>query len=149
MAKLILTAHYIPVVGAGKARWNSVHVHDLSELYLLLVEAAVAGKLTKGLWGEQGYYLAENGEHTWTELAETMAREAHGLGYVGTLEKRELSKEAALQQAGFEAVSWGLNSRGKAERAQRLLNWSPSAPSIEQEAPNILKDEHARLAKSA
>lgn len=137
----------MPVVGAGKARWNNVHVHDLSQLFLLLVEAVVSRRLDEGLWGEQGYYLVENGEHNWTELAEKVGQETYSLGFTGKLERRQLSQEEALQQAGFEAVSWGLNSRGKAERARKLLNWNPSAPSIEQEIPNIIKDEHARLSK--
>jgi len=149
LTKLILTARYIPVVGLGKARWNNVHVHDLSELYLLLVEAAASKQSHPELWGARGYYLAENGEHNWTELAEKIGQESHRLGYVEALKKRDLSKDAALKQAGFEAVSWGLNSRGKAIRARRLLKWNPSCPSIEQEIPNIIKDEHTRLARAA
>jgi hypothetical protein len=120
-------------------------VHDLSQLFLLLVEAAAASKTDSELWGAKGYYLAENGEHLWTDLAERIAKEAEKMGYVGSLEKQALSKEKALDQAGFEAVSWGLNSRGKAERAKRLLGWAPSAPSIEAEVPSIIKDEHERL----
>ncbi|KAK0353607.1 hypothetical protein LTR91_018754 [Friedmanniomyces endolithicus] len=145
LTKLILNEKYIPVIGAGKARWNHVHVSDLSQLFLLLVEAAAAQKLDAELWGQRGYYLCENGEHVWTELAEKIARDAEGLGFVKKLEKKDLARQAALDVAGFEAVSWGLNSRGKAERARKLLGWSPTAKSIEQEAPNIVKDEHARL----
>lgn len=149
LAKLILQSEYIPIVGGGKARWNNVHVQDLSDLFLLLTEAAEARKLDKGLWGENGYYLVENGEHYWSHLAESMGAEAEKLGFVkGKLEKKSLSKDAAIDQAGFEAVSWGWNSRGKAERARKLLGWSPSAPSIEQEIPNILRDEHGRLSNA-
>ena len=145
LTKLILTGKYIPVVGSGKARWNSVHVSDLAQLFRLLVEAGVKGNSDKELWGARGYLLAENGEHVWTELAERIGKEAERLGFVGTLEKRDLSYDAALQQAGFEAISWGLNSRGKAERARKVLGWAPSAPSIEEEVPSIIKDEHERL----
>jgi nucleoside-diphosphate-sugar epimerase len=140
-----LTGKYIPVVGSGKARWNNVHVHDLSQLFLLLTEAAASSKTDGELWGAKGYYLAENGEHLWTDLAEKIAKEAEKMGYVGSLEKQSLSKEKALDQAGFEAVSWGFNSRGKAERARKLVGWKPSAPSIEDEVPNIIKDEYERL----
>jgi hypothetical protein len=45
--------------GKGKNIWHQVHVQDLSELYLLLGEAAVSGG-GKATWNEQGYYLAEN-----------------------------------------------------------------------------------------
>lgn len=146
---MILKSKYIPVVGAGKARWNNVHVADLAELFVLLTEAAAAKKLDKELWGGKVYYLAENGEHVWTELATKIGNEAEKRGYVPKLEQKSLSKEAALEQAGFEAVSWGWNSRGKAERARRLLGWKPSAPSIEDEVPNMIESEMERLRKSS
>lgn len=81
------------------------------------------------------------------DIAELMAQDAEKRGYVKSLEKRTLSREAALEQAGFEAESWGLNSRGKSYRASRLLGWKPSAPSLEQTVPEIVQQEHERLQK--
>lgn len=49
-------------VGEGKTYWTNVHVHDLSELYVKLVEDASNGG-KKATWGPEGYYFAENGEH--------------------------------------------------------------------------------------
>ena len=149
MTKLILTAKYIPVVGGGKARWNHIHVADLAEVFLLLIEAAAAKKIDDEIWGPKGYFFVENGEHVWTELAERIAKEAEKARYVGRLEKQDLSKQAALDQAGFEAVSWGLNSRGKAKRARKVLGWKPTRPSIFEESVNIVKEEHERLSGKA
>ncbi|KAI7522723.1 NAD(P)-binding protein, partial [Hortaea werneckii] len=48
-------------VGAGKTFWGDVHVHDLSDLYLKLVEEAAAGGSTAewpgkpATWGAEGY----------------------------------------------------------------------------------------------
>lgn len=146
LAKLVLTAQYIPIIGAGKARWNNVHVADLADVFVLLTEAAVSKNLDNELWGEKGYFIVENGEHVWADLARKMGRKAEDLGFVkGKLEERELEKEKALQQAGFEAVSWGLNSRAKAERARKVLGWNPSRGKIEDSVEEILKDEKARL----
>jgi len=149
LAKLILTAKYVPIVGKGKARWNNVHVHDLSDVYALLVDAAIAGNHSSDIWGAKGYILAENGEHMWSEYAEEMGQQAHKLGYIDAPKQQSLGKEAALKQAGFEAVSWGLNSRGKAERAKRALGWKPHRPSIQEEIPNILQSERQRLSAQA
>lgn len=100
------------MIGEGKARWNNVHVNDLADLYVLLVEKAVEGDKSEELWGEKGYYLAENGEHVWKELAGVMGRKAEELGFVrGKLEEKSLGKDEAVEVAGFEAVSWGLNSK--------------------------------------
>lgn len=148
LAKLILSKQYIPITGKGKARWNNIHVADLSDIYLLLAEAAVAGKDTPGMWGGDVYYLTENGEHVWGELAALIGKRAHELGLTGALKEQSLSKDAAIEAAGFEAVSWGWNSRGKAERASKLLNWKASRCSIEEEVDEILKRENDLLQSS-
>jgi len=147
LAKLILEKGYTPIIGEGKARWNNVHIEDLSEVYRLLVEKAVAKDTNDELWGAKGYLLTENGEHIWGDLARTVASQAAEMGYVSDPKEGSLDKDEAIQQAGFEAVSWGLNSRGKAGRARKYLGWQPVKPSIEEEVPDILKQEHEILAK--
>ncbi|KAI8936749.1 hypothetical protein NX059_007136 [Plenodomus lindquistii] len=148
LAHLILTEKFVPVIGQGKARWNNVHVSDLAELFVLLTEAALAGKTDAELWNEKGYYLVENGEHVWTELAQLMGKKATELGLVEKkLEERPLDKDKAVEVAGFEAVSWGFNSRGKAERANKLVGWTPKGASIEDTVEEILRDEAGRLKK--
>lgn len=81
----------------------------------------------------------------WTELAHAMAKAAAQKGYINDPKEAELRKDEALEQAGFEAVSWGLNSRGKAERARKYLGWTPSQGSLEAEVPIIIESEHSRL----
>lgn len=107
MSKLILSANYIPVIGEGKARWNNVHVADLSDLYVLLCEAAVSHKIDPEIWGLRGYYLVENGEHLWSDIAKQIGQEAERVGFIKSPETKTLSRDAALEQAGFEAESWG------------------------------------------
>lgn len=146
MAKLILEQRDTPIIGKGKACWNNVHVHDLSEVYRLLVEKAAANDTSDELWGAKGYILRENGEHVWSDLARKVSAEAAKLGYTKTPQEDSLSKDEALKQAGFEAVSWGLNSRGQAKRARKYLAWKPKERSIEDEVPDILRQEHKDLA---
>lgn len=145
LAKLVLNTKHTPIIGDGKARWNSVHVADLSDAYVLLAEKAAKGDNSEELWGEKGYLFTENGEHIWGDLARLVGQEAVRLGYISQAPERPLGKDEAIVQAGFEAVSWGLNSRGKAERAKKYLGWKPSRQSIEEEVPNILKEENERI----
>lgn len=145
LAKLVLTKQFTPIIGEGKARWNSVHVADLADLFVLLTEKAVAKDTSSQLWGENGYVLAENGEHVWGDLSRLIGRTAAEKGYIKEPKEGSLSKDEAMDQAGFEAVSWGLNSRGKAERARKYLSWTPKRQSIEDEVPKILDEERARL----
>ena len=148
----MLRGGYAPVVGAGRARWNHVHVADLSEAFRLLVEQAVVslggggGEDARELWGARGYYLVESGEHVWGELARAMAAEAFDMGLLPARpEDRRLDKDQALAVAGFEAVSWGWNSRGRAVRLRDGLGWQPRAASLEASIPEILEYEKRRL----
>lgn len=146
LAKLIMQKQYAPIIGQGKARWNHIHVADLSDVYVSLVEAAIAGKHDQGTWGPEAYYLTERGEHVWGDLAKEIAKYAAEHGFIKKdWQETALSKDEAMDVAGFEAVSWGWNSRGKAERAQRLLGWKPSRQSITDEIPNILREESSRM----
>ena len=136
----------MPIIGQGKARWNNVHVSDLAQLFVLLTEAAVSNNTNSALWNEEGYYLVENGEHLWSDLARLMGMKAHELGLVEKkLEEKSLGRDKAIDKAGFEAVSWGFNSRGRAERARKVVGWDPKAPSIEDCVDEILKDENKRM----
>ena len=112
------------------------------------MDAAIAKKHDKGLWGDNAYYFVENGEMVWGELAKAMANKAVEFRFISDTKAIQLDKEAALEQGGFEVISWGLNSRGKAERLGRLLGWRPVQPSIEEDIENILFDEWQRLGDS-
>lgn len=111
----------------------------------MLVDAAVKGNDSSELWGPKGYLLAENGEHVWADLSEHMSKIAVGKGYIEKVDKKELSADEALKVAGFEAVTWGLNSRGTARRARKVLGWKPNGKSIEDEAATIVESEYQRL----
>lgn len=148
LARLVLRTGAAPIVGAGNARWRHVHVADLSAAFCRLAEAAAGGGGAdrEELWGARGYYMVESGEHVWAEVARATARAAHALGFIEAPDREvTLSRQAALDVAGFEAVSWGLNARGRGERLRRLLGWTPRHPSLEASLPEILRYEKARL----
>ncbi|KAL3496463.1 hypothetical protein BJX62DRAFT_222123 [Aspergillus germanicus] len=149
LATFILQQKYTPIIGKGLARWNNVHVYDLSRLFDALVRAAVdpAKKDDREIWGAKGYFLAENGEHVWGDLAKYIGEQAFKEGFL--IEKPQVKSlsfsEAVNSPAGFEAASWGLNSRGKALRGRKMLGWEPKEQSIEEEVSNILRAEASRL----
>ncbi|KAF2716728.1 NAD(P)-binding protein [Polychaeton citri CBS 116435] len=147
LSKLVLQKQYAPIIGKGQARWTHVHVHDLSDIYVKLVEKAVEADNSPQIWGAEGYYFAEQGEHVWGNLARKIAATAAELGFIGKDPKdHSTSRDEAMDVAGFEAVSWGLNTRAKAQRARQVLGWKPYRPDLEEEIPNILKEEKERLA---
>ncbi|MCJ1244710.1 hypothetical protein MMC30_001909 [Trapelia coarctata] len=131
-------------VGAGKAYWNNIHVADLSKLYLKLVEAAVAGG-GKATWNEQGYYFSEQGEHQWGDISKLVALAAHKQGFIHSDEVVNLSAEEVAKLHPFAPMFWGANSRCKAIRARKLLGWSPTERTIQDEVPDAVHSEAAAL----
>jgi len=150
LASFILKEKYCAQIGKGLSRWNNVHVHDLSEVFELLVKAALdnSRRNDSEIWGARSYLLTENGEHAWGKLSESIGKEAHkqGLFKGNTPDVRDWSiDEAVKSSAGFEAASWGMNSRGKATRARKVLGWKPNKSSLDEEIPTIVRSEAARM----
>jgi len=142
LAKVTLEKGQALQIGKGLTEWDNVHAHDLSTLLVLLVEAAIASKSSKGkgendseLWGQRGYFLAENGHHVWGEVSRQIAEAAYQKGYIETKEVKVVSAEEAGNW------SWGQNSKGFAKRARKFLNWNPVGKSLEDEIPDIVDIE--------
>lgn len=125
----------------GKNSWSYLHVQDLSDLIVLLIEAAVDSK-TEKLWGHDGIYIPENGSMEFGELNAKIASEAHKQGLIPdpSITKVVDAKEAdTLGSQG--AILWGTNSLGRSTRARSLLGWKPSRPSLADEVPDLVRSE--------
>ncbi|KAL2159573.1 hypothetical protein VTH06DRAFT_2142 [Thermothelomyces fergusii] len=147
------------VVGEGASAWTNVHVRDLSDLYLRLVEHAAAGGGGGGadgeggnglaVWGgpgEEGFYFAEGGEHVWRELARSVAAEAAAQGFVARAEEPEAIDPAqAAEIMPMGQFFWGCNARVEGRRARRALNWAPRHPSLREEIKAIVATEAKEL----
>ncbi len=103
-------------VGRGLNMWSHVHLDDIVELYLLALAQAPAGSL----------FYAENGEASWKEMAAAVGRM---LGLGGTTSDWPI--EDALAALGIGALtSYGSNSRVRADKARRMLGWTPKGPGL-------------------
>ncbi|KAF5007888.1 hypothetical protein FDECE_5803 [Fusarium decemcellulare] len=141
-----------PIIGSGETEWDNVNVHDLSSLIVLLSQqaASTGNKESEGeIWGPKGYHFAENGTHKWSDIAKIAAEEAHKQGFIDHADTKKLAVDEAKEKLGFQALSWGLNSKGKAERARKYLGWNPSSPSLESVIPEMVRIEAACLGLAA
>ncbi|KAL8687820.1 MAG: hypothetical protein Q9218_006112 [Villophora microphyllina] len=127
-------------VGAGKTYWTNVHVHDLSDVFVSLVEDAAAGG-EKASWGNEGYYFTENGEHQWGDIAKLVAAAAHKKGFISSDKVEVVPNEEVNELTAFGTGLWGANSRCRAIRARKLLGWSPKGKSLETEIPDTVAYE--------
>jgi len=131
-------------VGAGKAYWNSIHIADLSKLYLKLVEAAVAGG-GKASWNEEGYYFVGQTEIQWGDISKLVASAALKQGYIHSDEVVSLLPVEAEKLHPWGPLLWGANSRCRAIRANKLLGWSPTERTIQNEVPDAVHSEAVAL----
>ena len=131
-------------VGKGKAYWSNVHVHDLSDCYLKLVEAAVDGG-GKATWGKDGYYFTENGQHVWGEVAKAISFAVHKQGFIPSDDVVAMSGDEVNQIMSNGAILWGANLRGRALRARKLLGWSPRGKAMADETPEAVDAEAKAL----
>ncbi|KAK5174653.1 uncharacterized protein LTR77_001735 [Saxophila tyrrhenica] len=151
LARVTLEKGHGVQVGKGETLWSNVHVHDLSDLYVKLVENAAAGESLAewpgkpALWGKEGYYFAENGEHVWGDISRLVAKEAKKQGYIKTDEVKTVSSEEASELTPFGQAIWGANSRSRAKRAREVLRWEPKGASLEDEIKASVEWEARKL----
>ena len=112
-------------VGEGGNIGPHVYIHDLSDCYVKLVEAAVEGG-GNATWGNEGYYFAENGELIWGHISKAVAKAAHKLGLIPSDQVVSISEKEADGLAWWGSALWGANSRSRAIRARKLLQWAPT-----------------------
>jgi nucleoside-diphosphate-sugar epimerase len=129
--------------GKGENVWHEIHVQDLSDLYLLLAEAAVNGG-PPATWNDQGYYFAENGSFTWGEMLKAVAKDAHRKGYLQSDEVAHLTPEEINPLFHNGAFYVGTDSRGVAKRGKNLLGWKPHRPAMIDLVSSVV-DEEAEL----
>lgn len=112
----------VPVIDMGNNFWSLVHVDDLATLYVKAVEQAPAGTLLIGASGESVPF-------------QKLALAAADVAGVG-VKLQHITLETAHQIWGDLADAMVLNQRVSGDRAKRLLNWTPIAPSALAELTN-------------
>ena len=102
-------------VGTGLNKWSCVHVEDLADLYVLVLEKAPAGSVYNAAYGDIV---------TTREIAEAMT------AAVGGTEAQEMPFEQALKMMGRLARINILDIQISGEKARRELGWQPKYPSL-------------------
>ncbi|TRX91240.1 hypothetical protein FHL15_007845 [Xylaria flabelliformis] len=141
--------------GSNMRGW--VHIDDFVQIYISLVEAAVAGGGSVS-WGREvrnsylilflsyllfmvfqlniykGYFLAASQEASQRDIAEATAKILFAKGEISSADAQSISNEEMASlfpdapYTGF--FSFGCNSRSKADRAAKELGHVPKAPSF-------------------
>jgi nucleoside-diphosphate-sugar epimerase len=146
LASFVLEKGYAPYVATGETCWDHVHIHDVSSVFVSLVDAALDPTKNKDpeLFGAKAYYFAEAGKHAWKDLAGLIAEEAKAQGFV---------EEAKVVQTDMEGLKYGPNSQSylatnsssKAVRAKKYFGWTPKGGSLRDEVPEIVRSEAKKI----
>lgn len=129
-------------LGKGLNLWNNVHVEDLADFFVLLLQKALEGKASTG---KEGIYFCESGEHQQKDVVAKIGAALYKHKAISQPEVVQFTAEE-VDKFGGGLYGWlgiASNSRCKAERA-RALGWKPSGTrgtildSIESEVEFIL-----------
>ncbi|RPD68447.1 NAD(P)-binding protein [Lentinus tigrinus ALCF2SS1-7] len=114
------------VVGKGASIWADVHIDDTTELFYLLFDKALTDPAKLG-HGREGYYFAENGEHSLYALCKAVGTALVEAGRAENAEPTELTAEERATIFGGDVMAFlnFTNARCRADRARRDIGWKP------------------------
>lgn len=138
LMKGYLKAGCAGTIGKGLSKWNHVHVENLADFYVFLLELAIEGKASTG---KDGWYFCETGEHVWKDIESKIGEELYKNRAIKEEKLKEFTPEEVEKFFGKDA--WFLlasNSRSRAERGKEL-GWKPTGkyPSVYDSIENEVK----------
>ncbi|KAJ0104180.1 hypothetical protein J7T55_000531 [Diaporthe amygdali] len=147
MAKFTLKNGFAPVIGKGLTEWDYIHVHDVSDLILKLVESAQDSKITQNpeFFGAHGYYFCEAGPFKWGDVAKWVADEMVKQGFMAEPKVEVTTLEKTKSDGLWSSVTWAINSKSFANRARKNLGWEPTRGNLKDAIPEIVSSEAKRL----
>jgi len=111
--------------GKGIPLWNAVHIQDLTDLVLLLLDDALSAT-PKAPNGSEGFYFCATDSFQWKQLAQEIGTRLHANGAIPTAETRSFTDQEATDALGsWAAFAYGSNSRSRALKAHKL-GWRPA-----------------------
>jgi hypothetical protein len=121
--------------GEGTNTRSWVHIDDLMEVYLKVIEAAVSGDAVD-YFGDNGYHFAATQEHSHLDVANAVGRILLEQGVIEDPKPAPISLEqldSMLNPSRYERLArymFASNSRTRAERAERLYGYKGEAPGL-------------------
>ncbi|PYI31637.1 NAD(P)-binding protein [Aspergillus indologenus CBS 114.80] len=128
-------------VGKGESTWSNIHIADLSNIFVKLVEKALENADGE-LWNEDGLYFPVNTAMlSFKEISQRIAQEVYKLGLADSTSVKEVDPSEADSITPHAAVILGTNAKQVAQRARHYLNWVPERHTLEEEIPLAVSAE--------
>jgi nucleoside-diphosphate-sugar epimerase len=155
LIRTVLKQGKVQMIGPGESAWNSVHIADLVDAYIILLDQLLAayGPDAKPdarhspylTIGREGYYFAEDGLYSGRQVFEKIGEVLHKKGVLKSPEVTSFTDDE-VKNDPFGPFSWFVASysNSKAERL-RKMGWKPHRPnlldSLEEEVDALNNDE--------
>lgn len=126
-------------VYSGKYIWNHIHIKDLGDLYMLILDKLINGsKIPKGREGYYfGSYINQNEdsitekptdiEHYWSDVSEAIAKNLYDRKQISKNVLAQLKPDEVVKLAEgdeFAPYYWSTNSRSRGENGIKT-GWKP------------------------
>ncbi|KDQ14114.1 hypothetical protein BOTBODRAFT_55572 [Botryobasidium botryosum FD-172 SS1] len=113
------------IIGEGTNVWSNVNIHDLTELYVLILDHALKENAHPAPPANKfaNFFFASADEHAWGDVARLIAKSLHARGLVNSPDP------VTIQPAEGYLRPLSNNSRSVSERG-RALGWVPRHRSI-------------------
>jgi len=110
-------------VGKGLNTWSNVHVEDLADFFLILLDKALKGEAPKN---DDGLYFSENGENNFKVVTDKIGEvlKKKGIASEATSEDLDPTTASKVLVPSWLTAATGHNSRSRATKA-RKLGWKP------------------------
>ncbi len=132
----------VRTVGKGLNIWSNVHIEDVADAYLLLLDKLLDNTAATG---KDGFYFAISGEETMQATAKAIAESLYKRGVIEDRTVTPFTEEeleTALPYGALNKVLFGGNTRGSGDRLKQL-GWKPTRlnfiPSIDLDVDLLLK----------
>jgi len=129
IASAYMAAGKAYTIEAGAEIWVCVNILDISQLYLIILEAALQGNIPKD--PRERYYFGESAEFVFRDAAQAVADELYARGKLVNTKIEKVPKDGdpeLVQRIALTALAH--NSRSKAVKA-RKLGWKPVNGGVE------------------
>ena len=141
LTRIAILRNKVEVIGSGEAIWNSVHISDLVDAYIIIFDQLLSayGPDAKPdaqhnpylTTGREGYYFAESGKFTWRQLTEKLGEVLYEKGLIDSSEVVRFPDDQIESTffGPYKCTILGTQMNSKAERVKKL-GWKPCQPSL-------------------
>ncbi|KIO23946.1 hypothetical protein M407DRAFT_44912, partial [Tulasnella calospora MUT 4182] len=129
MIKMALMHKEVVQLGPATNVWNSLHIDDLCDFYVLLFEHALSGK-DRSTDPMERFCWASGEEFAWGDVAKELAKLLHAAGAIKSATPRELT----LQDEPNLMLT-ASNARAVSNRGSCTFGWKIQGPSLWETLP--------------